>query len=151
MILILTRPMKLAILPPLTIRRKMEVRPTGKEGRVADGHRGLVVDGLMETEQVLKAVLEPRGLQVNRVRGDDNAEAESDLTPPHVIVIHADESLPDSGRVENWGDVPRVIIGSAEFPGRAAADGRHYLTKPFQYRELIQVIERLLTDSSCSQ
>ena len=105
----------------------------------------------METEQVLKAVLEPRGLQVNRVRGDDNAEAESDLTPPHVIVIHADESLPDSGRVENWGDVPRVIIGSAEFPGRAAADGRHYLTKPFQYRELIQVIERLLTDSSCSQ
>jgi len=121
---------------------------------VASGQRVLVVDGLVETEQVLKAVLEPRGLQVNRVRGDGNADAESDLMPPHVIVIHADESSPNAVRVENWGDVPRVIIGSAEFPGRAddaAADGRHYLPKPFQYRELIQAIERLLADSSCSQ
>lgn len=116
---------------------------------MVSGQRVLVVDGLSETEQVLKAVLEPRGLHVDRVRSwpaspiplGTGMERPTTSAPPHVVVLHEDE---DVGRTGAWGEVPRVIIGSVEMPAPGEHRSPEYLPHPFQYRELISAIERLL-------
>jgi hypothetical protein len=118
-----------------------------KDTRVVSGQRVLVVDGLLETEQVLRTVLEPRGLTVDRIRGDSTESSPHDLPRPSVVVIHEDDARARSNGSNDWNEVPRVVIGSAEFSGRqTSTHDRHYLTKPFQYRELIQAIEHLLEE-----
>ena len=116
---------------------------------MVSGQRVLVVDGLSETEQVLKAVLEPRGLQVDRIRSGSPLSAAaprfgSSHAPtkrPNVVVLHEADDVPYQAQ---WGAVPRVIIGSAHIPEAAADGSPEYLPHPFQYRELIGAIERLL-------
>ena len=111
---------------------------------MASGPRVLVVDGLSETEEVLKAVLEPRGLRVNRVRGHC-ADLSAPVDRPSVIVLHADSLPPAPAPGEPLSDVPRVIVGSVECVGdNDVGDGAHRLSHPFQYRELIATIERLI-------
>jgi hypothetical protein len=107
---------------------------------VASGQSVLVVDGLSETTQVLKAVLEPRGLRVDRVRGHQTVSPRAS-SKPNVVVLHEDETLPPEDR---WQGVPRVVIGSTELPPTEPGNGEHHLPKPFQYGELIQAIESLL-------
>jgi CheY-like chemotaxis protein len=119
--------------------------------------RVLVVDGLSETEEVLRAVLEPRGLSVDRIRSSvaENFSAER---RPSVMVLHVDEEPPPAAAPAGWRDVPRIFIGTARF-GAGKLDGppntgspklggcdadAHYLEQPFQYGELIRTIERLL-------
>ena len=107
------------------------------------GPRVLVIDGLSETEEVLKAVLEPRGLTVDRIRGDAAQKVEA--LSPSVVVVHLDESRHTVVEADGFPNVPQVIIGSAEISCCCDAVCRHqYLRKPFQYRELIQAIEQLL-------
>lgn len=106
----------------------------------------VMVDGLSETEAVLKAVLEPKGLQVNRVRGDfADSENATDLKP-NLVIVHGDPSPDPTTPTHPWDEVPRVIIGTARVSVSAAdaSDRRQYLQQPFQYSELIQAIERLL-------
>ncbi len=112
---------------------------------MTNGQRVLVVDGLRETEEVLKAVLEPQGLEVNRIRRHGAASVPP-LPPPHVVVWHEDHEASDFEVNDSWPDVPRVIIGSLSVPRPAAGkDSReHYLSQPFHYRDLIQAVERLL-------
>lgn len=109
------------------------------------GQRVLVVDGLAETEAVLKAVLEPRGLQVDRIRAHHPPERITRGTRPHVVVLEAHELDPPGAAPRLWDNVPRVIIGSAQIPTdpTSSSDEQH-LSKPFHYGELIQAIERLL-------
>ena len=114
---------------------------------MASSQRVLVVDGLTETEQVLKAVLEPRGLQVNRIRSAGKGNALQDDRPPDVVVFHADETSPNATDAVPWQNVPRVIIGTAHLPaedGHAGNSKDRHLRNPFQYAELIQAIEGLL-------
>ena len=110
------------------------------------GQRILVVDGLSETEEVLKAVLEPRGMQVDRVSRLAPCKPDRDPSAPSVIVLHA-EDQPDGAHVaDGWNTVPRVIIGSTRAPGKPADNSsERYLQGPFQYGELIQAIESLLS------
>lgn len=98
--------------------------------------RVLVVGGASDTETVLKAVLEPRGLAVDRSRGGSNR-----TTSPEVVIIDLDaENEPvQSGR---WQASGRVLIGS-RVPGIIDARDR-FLSKPFQFPELVQAIEELL-------
>lgn len=127
-------------------------RRTWKEGRVVSGQRVLVVDGLAETEQVLKAVLEPRGLHVDRVRrgtpslsGPDEPKKRAPAAArPNVLVLHEDQS--DVGGLDQWGQVPRVVIGSMQMA--ESSESGEYLPHPFQYRELIGAIERLLSPAT---
>ena len=109
----------------------------------------LIVDGLRETADVLRAVLAPRGLDVARIRGDGAFPAgDSDAPIPRVVVIHQEGNaalVHSPGSV--WSNVPRVIISSDDLPQHASpcnGDRQHYLRKPFQYGDLVQAIERLL-------
>lgn len=114
---------------------------------MSPGRRVLVVDGLAETEEVLRAVLEPRGLEVRRVRADASSEA-ARQKPPHLLVLHHVETPP----APKWGDVPRVIIGrTARRRDRTKTPAAaHYLPHPFEYGDLIAAIERLLAGSAGS-
>ena len=99
----------------------------------------LVVDGLSETTAVLKAVFEPRGHAVNRVR--QSQLPSSTLMPPRVVVWHANE--PDATPlVDRFLGIPRIFIGHADCP---ASDGEtQRFSQPFEYRELLRTIESLL-------
>jgi len=104
-----------------------------------------VVDGLAETEEVLKAVLEPRGLRVERIRAHQEGANANRPAPPQLMVLHADDAQSSKLRTGSWADVPCVVIGSARVSsGEQMRDGAHYLQKPFCYRELIRAIEGLL-------
>lgn len=118
-----------------------------------NGQRVLVVDDVSDTEEVLRAVLEPRGLQVDRIRGESPAGSLEKNVPPAVVVIDEDLTPVRRKHSQAWPAVPQVIIGSAFFEdskskddGQPAADNaeRHYLRKPFQYAELIQAIECMI-------
>lgn len=100
----------------------------------------LVVDGLSETTAVLKAVFEPRGHVVNRVR--QSQLASSTLTSPRVVVWHANESE-STVSASRFQGVPRILIGRADCP---ESDGEaQRFSHPFEYHELLQTIESLLT------
>lgn len=115
-----------------------------KEGDVLQGQRVLVVDQAPDTADILRAVLEPRGMQVDRVRSSARRRSETPANPPAVLVIDAEQPSSPESPAEAWPAVPRVIIGSISGPSRPDAQSdRHYLAKPFQYAELVQTIERL--------
>ncbi len=115
--------------------------------------RVVVVDGISETAEVLRAILEPRGLRVERVRAGaatiaGSADGDPSL-PPHVVVVDGDDSQGRRLVLECWEQVPQVIIGSTHLRDDAAETSEtQYLSKPFQYGELIQAIERLLVDGA---
>jgi DNA-binding response OmpR family regulator len=113
-----------------------------KDLAVGAAHRVLVVDGLAETEEVLRAVLEPRGMQVDRVRGDGAGQMTA-TSRPSVVVLHVEEG-PAQAQY-GWDDVPRILIGATKESGTAHnAPDEHFLQKPFHYGELIRAIEQLL-------
>lgn len=105
------------------------------------GHSVLVVDEVSDTEEVLRAVLEPRGLRVDRVRRQTPLAARQN--PPSVMVIDAEVAI-DADETANWPHVPQVIIGTARMTPRDDSVERHYLRKPFEYAELVHTIERLI-------
>ena len=115
--------------------------------------RVLVVDGPRETEQVLKAVLEPRGFAVCRIRAGI-AEPDFAVEPslPAVVVTHVEEDDQHEDHGASWAEIPRIVIGSAEPTAadlnRSANGHRKYLQKPFQYGELIRSIERILENAA---
>lgn len=111
--------------------------------------RVLVVDGLAETEEVLRAVLEPKGLEVDRIRGAGTGEfAEGQLGSkrrPSVVVLHVEDGPTQFPTSDGWQNVPRILIGATKVAGHSRfAAVEHYLEKPFQYGELIRTIEQLL-------
>jgi CheY-like chemotaxis protein len=122
----------------------------------------LVVDGLPETTAVLKAVLEPRGLHVERLRSADpprraerprttHADRSDEEADPAVVVLHADAECAASRLpATQWAGTPRVIIGTIEANETAArpAPGTCLLPHPFDYRDLLGAIDRLLGDAA---
>jgi len=116
---------------------------------VVNVQRVLVVDGMSETEEVLRAVLEPRGLQVERIRRRATTPDPSpDKPAPSLVVLEEDHTVSPSADVA-WRGTPRVIIGTADVAARrtAADPDASFLPKPFRYQELIHAIDRLLDRS----
>jgi DNA-binding response OmpR family regulator len=116
--------------------------------------RVLVVDGLAETEEVLRAVLEPKGLEVDRIRGAETAEFPRGKLAaqrrPSVVVLHVEDGSAQIPTSDGWQNVPRILIGSTKATGPSRLSGlEHHLEKPFQYGELIRTIERLLAAADC--
>lgn len=117
---------------------------------MTNGQRVLVVDGLNETEEVLKAVLEPQGLEINRIR-THLPQTFQDALPPHLVILHEEAADTSSPVASAFPHVPRLIIGSITLPERnrpSETDPREeYLSLPFHYRDLIQAVETLLADA----
>lgn len=111
----------------------------------------LVVDEISDTADVLQAVLEPRGVAVNRVRRLMEPAARDAAGRPSVMVLDAESlcgsALPSGS---DWKNIPQVIIGTIRITGpetadeRQASPERRYLQKPFQFAELVQAIESLI-------
>lgn len=115
--------------------------------------RVLVVDGLAETEEVLRAVFEPKGLQVDRIRGAGASEfaggSLATKSRPSLVVLHVEDGPAGFPTSDGWQDVPRILIGATKTAGPSDLDAvEHFLEKPFQYGELIRTIERLLAASA---
>ena len=108
----------------------------------------MVVDGLVETEEVLKAVLEPRGMQVTRISTTRHPDAPMAQDQPSVIVLHESEDLTNRSSHRNaatsWDAVPRVVIGRIQTRANQREQDCRYLSQPFQYAELVTAIESLL-------
>lgn len=106
------------------------------------GQQVVVVDGVPETAQVLRAVLEPRGHRVERVRGFDS---ESSAKRDAVLVLH-DDGVSPAARRHKYGTAPRVIVASLTSDHMTAVDApeEQRLTQPFHYAELIRAVESLL-------
>ncbi|QDT97747.1 hypothetical protein [Gimesia aquarii] len=109
------------------------------------GQHIVVFDGLNETEEVLKAVLEPQGCRVNRVRMQNRVEVSGHQETPSIIIVHDNDSTESTTNQLGWNEVPKVVIGSvkASKPENTTASTR-FLVQPFQYAELIDSIESLL-------
>ena len=104
--------------------------------------RVLVIDESSDTETVLKAVLEPRGTSVGRSRNQRLASQSVLSSRPEVVVIDLDGELDSQFTGATWQSSPRVLIGTHR---PAVANQRErFLEKPFQYPELVRVIQELL-------
>ena len=115
------------------------------------GPRVLVVDNVSDTEEVLRAVLEPRGVQVERISQREGALPPATARPPALLVIDSEETAAPHQRPTSWEHVPQVILGTARLPPRETAGcDQEYLRKPFHYAELIQAIDRLITAQETS-
>ncbi|MBI5760698.1 MAG: response regulator transcription factor [Planctomycetales bacterium] len=109
--------------------------------------RVLVVDGVSDTGDVLKAVLEPRGWQVDRVRRMDQFGEATRTERPDVMIVDAETISGPELSDHELAEVPRVIIGSLRVTSpddEPGSPSRQYLTKPFQYGELLRAIDELL-------
>lgn len=105
------------------------------------GQQVVIVDGVPETAQVLRAVLEPHGHRVERVRGFDPSAIPA--APGTVLVLH-DDGASESDRRHKYGTIPRVIIGSLASGSAKTGGTECRLAQPFQYAELIRAVESLL-------
>jgi CheY-like chemotaxis protein len=97
-----------------------------------------------EIQEVLHAVLAPRGLQVDWVRSHAQQVAGAAAGQPDILVIDA-EALPiQPSKSRDWSGVPQVILGADDESSSDANDQHTYLAKPFQFPDLIEAIEKLL-------
>ena len=106
--------------------------------------RVLVIDESSDTETVLRAVLEPRGTSVGRHRSQRQASQAVSSSHPTVVVIDLDGESESATPLaaSTWQTAPRILLGTHR---PAIANPRErFLEKPFQYPELVRVIEELL-------
>lgn len=101
--------------------------------------RVLLIDGSADTEAVVRAVLEPRGMSVSRTRSHGDRMRQE--TTPDVVVVDLDDVTETAEAI--FEESGQVLIGSTRVE---VSDPRvRFLEKPFHYPELIQVLEDLLT------
>jgi len=119
--------------------------------------RVLVVDGLQETEEVLRAVLQPRGWDVARVHSR-RLERGGETPSARLVVLHEDAASDTGGvtsrRQPQWAEVPTVVIGSVDLPAdncEPSAGDRSRLSHPFHYADLIATVDRLLGDTDAGE
>ncbi len=107
--------------------------------------RVLVIDGQPETEEVLKAVLEPRGFQIDLQNRGTSQKDVSLQQKPHVVVLHEESSaISSNSQPDSLQGIPRVVIGTIFNSKCTKQSDEQRLSHPFQYSELIQAIENLL-------
>tara|TARA_R110002111_G_scaffold262869_1_gene342145 strand:+ start:59016 stop:59396 length:381 start_codon:yes stop_codon:yes gene_type:complete len=117
----------------------------GRTPKVVNGRHVVVFDGLNETEQVLKAILEPQGCRVNRIRKHHSGDIISSDEVPSIVVVHDDDSSNFTTNQPGWNNIPKIVIGSVRKTKRTNSDqSTRFLVQPFQYAELIDSIESLL-------
>ena len=90
----------------------------------------LMVGGSAETETVLRTVLRPRGVGVQRARHGHVSES----ARPTVVLVQ------NGANDSSWPDVPRVVVGEAMVADDLA-------TSLFESPDRVAAIDRVLCDS----
>lgn len=115
---------------------------------MVNGQHVVVFDGLNETEEVLKAILEPQGCRVNRIRQQHAGDINEADEVPSIVVMHDDDASHYATNKPEWNKIPKIVIGSVKKHTPAQTDqSKHFLVQPFQYAELIDSIESILQQS----
>ncbi|MGQ0634969.1 MAG: hypothetical protein ACT4QC_10185 [Planctomycetaceae bacterium] len=107
----------------------------------------LVVGDQIETAEVLRAVLEPRGLTVERARGATVDPFVGGPQRPRLVVVDADAVADHQMSADHWQKTPLIIVGTVPESsfGRDADDAHvRRLSKPFHYADLIRAIDSLV-------
>jgi DNA-binding response OmpR family regulator len=116
-----------------------------------------VVDEFTETADVLRAVLEPRGVRVEQASRPRPDVSAGERIPLSVVVVDEETAQVRGIDRREWPHVPRVLIGSvavastpASARGEAPSEGvpQRYLSKPFQYADLLYAIEALIAGNA---
>ncbi len=116
-----------------------------------------VLDEHQETEDVLRAVLEPTGTSVTRVRNWRQLKNYEPKQEESVLVLHSDESLEAHPEAKKFAQVPRVIIGRAETgtpkgtpPEKSFQTNarEHQLEEMFEFKDLLRAIDSLWRSDS---
>jgi hypothetical protein len=100
----------------------------------------LLIDGSSDTEEVLRAVLEPRGTVVSRTRSHGTSSA-MDGAAPDVVVMDLDER--SQATPVRWSGTRQVLLGSTRVT--ITEPGVRFLEKPFHFPDLVKVVEDFLT------
>ena len=117
----------------------------GREGvKVNAEQEVLLVNGIPETAEVLKAVFETRGHRVRRVRVVNEQSCLNSSGKPCVVIVDTDQT--DEQILEQINATPQVLVGESVVRTEQVKVSAQsiFLEKPFEYPELIEAIERLL-------
>ena len=111
--------------------------------------RVLIVDPSAESREVLRTLLERRGLAAVEAARPEQGLVLSERERPDLIVLDADSDQSSSGEnVENLcdaagrSDTPIVILGTLREPRNHP--GEQIIAKPYHYGVLIRKIDDLL-------
>ncbi|MBX9790556.1 MAG: response regulator [Pirellulales bacterium] len=116
--------------------------------------RVLIVDESSETRQVLREVLQSRGMQILEAQRADEGLALARCEHPDLIVVdlELENGAPQQvsasfAATSHDQHTPLILIGTARVR-RTAPPGGAFLQKPYHYAPLIRKIEQLLADAA---
>jgi DNA-binding response OmpR family regulator len=116
-------------------------------------NRILIVDRSSETREVLRTVLEQRGMQILEASATEQGLELARTHRPHVIVVDLERSGPESeskgcGIASQWRsqDARLLFLSGARGKSLDRTAGE-FVQKPYHYAPLLRKIEALLDDS----
>jgi DNA-binding response OmpR family regulator len=120
----------------------------------AEHRRVLIVDESDDAREVLRTILERRGVEIVEAEGAEQGLNLANCCDPDLIVLDL-ETLPgeDAGMRDRYdrqsrsSKTPMVLLGTTKATGRAA-DANAVVDKPYHYASLIRTIEDLLRQST---
>ena len=108
----------------------------------------LVVDEYSESVEVLRTILELRGVSVLEARAANTGLEVMRAEHPRVVILDLDDASADDETIQSaFEDETRryesslVILGKARMTGNSRGQ---VINKPYQYGQLIRTIEQLL-------
>jgi len=108
----------------------------------------LVVDEYAESSEVLRTILELRGVNVLEARAANTGLAVMRAEHPRVVVLDLDDVSAGDAKIQSAfedetrrGESSLVILGKARISGTPRGQ---VIEKPYHYGQLVRTIERLL-------
>jgi DNA-binding response OmpR family regulator len=114
--------------------------------------RILIVDASSESREILRLLLERKGLEAFEASDSDRASQLVQQRQPHLIIYDMDSDLCppsqtclDLQQAATRSNIPIVVLGTAKRPEGPTVAGQ-FVTKPYHYAPLIRRIEELLAE-----
>ena len=114
--------------------------------------RILIVDASSESREILRLLLERKGLEAFEASDPNRASQLVQQRQPDLIVYDMDSELSppsqtglDLEQAATRSNIPIVVLGTAKQPEAPTVVGQ-FVTKPYHYAPLIRRIEELLSE-----
>jgi len=114
--------------------------------------RILIVDASSESREILRLLLERKGLEAFDASGPDRASQLVHQRQPHLIVYDVEnehcpltQAYMDLEQTATRSNIPIVVLGTAK-RSMAPISAGQFVSKPYHYAPLIRRIEELLAD-----